>query len=108
MSTLSYLINREAAAFALELSEKLTAPVDVFLFLPYSTFRQKFETWTMSPTIVTSKCNLESTIGGKGDGRRGTRKKSQLLRVHPVRLWRKLKREIARWILSNKSSNYFE
>ncbi len=106
MSTLSYLINREAATLALELSEKLPAPVDVFLFLPYSTFRQSFETWTMSPSIVTSRSNLESTIGG--DGRRKKRQKSQLLRFHPVRIWRKLKRELARWLLSRGDFNYFE
>lgn len=106
MSTLAYLINREAASLALEISEKLPAPVDVFLFLPYSTFRQNFETWTMSPTVATSKSNLVSTVDSRG--KREKRKKSLLLRVHPVRIWRKLRREIARRFLSKEDFNYFE
>lgn len=105
MGCLAYLINREAATLAIDLSKKIPAPVDDFLFQPYSSFRQHFETWTLSPAVVRPKSNVESTIGGPK--KRSKRKKFLALNVHPVRVWRKIKRKWAYLFLCEKNTNSF-
>lgn len=105
MGCQAYLINREAATLAIDLSKKIPAPVDDFLFQPYSSFRQHFETWTLSPAVVRPKSNVESTIGGPK--KRSKRKKFLALNVHPVRVWRKIKRKWAYLFLCEKNTNSF-
>ena len=106
MGCQAYLINREAAALAIELSKKIPAPVDDFLCQPYSSFRQRFETWTLSPAVVRPKSNVESTIDGQEN--RTKRKKFLPLNAHPVRIWRKIKRKWAYLFLCEKTSNSFK
>ena len=106
MGCLAYLINRKAASLAITLSQKIPAPVDDFLFQPYSSFRQHFETWTLSPAVVRPKSNVASTIGGPR--KRARRKKNFTLTAHPVRIWRKIKRKCACWFLCEKTTNSFK
>ena len=105
MGCMAYLINREAATLAIELSKNIPAPVDDFLFQPYSNFRQHFETWTLAPAVVMPKSNVESTIGRPP--KKSKRKEFLTLNVHPVRVWRKIKRKWAYLFLCEKNSNSF-
>lgn len=87
IGTQAYLINRKAASVALQLSSRISAPLDDFLFQLASNFRSEIETWSVTPAVV-REVGAVSTIGRN----RNARKKSIFVVLHPIRLWRKVKR----------------
>lgn len=58
-----YLISKNAAIKALSLSEKLSCPVDDFLFSPWFWMANHFTIWRTAPTLVIPDQSLKSTIG---------------------------------------------
>ena len=60
-----YLISRNAARLALNLSKKLPAPVDDFLFTLWFDIANTFVVWRTSPTLVIPADGIESDIGSR-------------------------------------------
>ena len=68
LGTQAYIISREAAQYALKLSQSLIpAPVDVFLFHPLSIFSMKYPVYNLNPAIIIHDelYGIESTILNK-------------------------------------------
>ena len=65
LGTQAYLISRDCAYRALELSTKLVAPVDDFLFSPWFKICHEFELWKTSPILVIPSQNANSEIGDR-------------------------------------------
>ena len=63
--TCCYIIDREAAKTALELSQRLAAPIDEFLFNYKSPFTQKFPAMRLNPACVFHNDSGHSTLGEK-------------------------------------------
>lgn len=63
LGTQCYLISRQAAQAAIELSKRLPAPVDNFLFSPWFEMSHKFTIWRTSPTLVVPNEDVDSDIG---------------------------------------------
>ena len=63
LGTQCYLISRKAAKTALDLSERLPAPVDVFLFSRLFEFPNVYTIWRVAPTLVVPNEEIESDIG---------------------------------------------
>lgn len=60
-----YIISRDAACKAIELSEKFPCPVDDFLFSPWFDIVKYFKVWRTAPTLVVPTNNTLSTIGDR-------------------------------------------
>ena len=52
--TLGYIISKKAAAQALEMSQRIYAPVDEFLFNPLSDFSKKIDSYRINPSVITT------------------------------------------------------
>lgn len=65
LGTQAYFISRDCAMRALELSSKLPAPVDDFLFSPWFKISHEFELWKTSPILVIPSRNSASEIGNR-------------------------------------------
>ena len=64
ISTIAYLISREAAKFACQITEKqFIAPVDVFFYNLNLPFARQFKIWQLSPFIFTHGNETQSDIG---------------------------------------------
>lgn len=63
LGTQCYLISRKVAQIALDLSERLPAPVDNFLFSPWFEIANKFTIWRTTPTLVIPNEEIDSDIG---------------------------------------------
>lgn len=63
LGTQCYLISRDAASKALQLSKKLVAPVDNFLFSPWFDFAKQNKIWRISPVLVIPNEEIDSDIG---------------------------------------------
>lgn len=63
LGTQAYLISRSFALRALELSIKLPAPVDNFMFSPWFDLYHEFTLWKTSPTLVIPNTKSPSDIG---------------------------------------------
>ena len=63
LGTQCYVISRQAAGYALDLSKKLPAPVDNFLFSPWFEFSKKFKVYRTDPVLVVPNNHVESDIG---------------------------------------------
>lgn len=61
----AYVIDREAAQYALSLSDKLDSPVDEFLFNFKSPFTRKFPAWRLNPTCVMHNDSFVSCVARK-------------------------------------------
>ena len=65
LGTQCYLISKRAAKRALELSERLPAPVDNFLFSLWFDLANEFQVWRTDPVLVTQNQNIASAIGSR-------------------------------------------
>lgn len=65
----AYLIHREAATYALATYMPIPAPVDDYLFCPYSKFAQRFPTFRLAEACVTTR-NGPSDIGERNNRKR--------------------------------------
>lgn len=65
LGTQCYIISKRAAKLAINLSEKLPAPVDDFLFTLWFDLANKFTIWRTSPTLVIPQQSLASDIGDR-------------------------------------------
>ena len=63
MGAAAYLIHRDVAQLALELTGKLEAPVDEVLFSLNYPMGRKYAGWVVNPYPVRIDHDLESTIG---------------------------------------------
>ena len=63
LGTQCYLISRQAAQAAIELSKRLPAPVDNFLFSPWFEMAHLFTVWRTAPTLVIPNEEIDSDIG---------------------------------------------
>lgn len=65
LGTQAYLISRDCAYRALELSTKLPAPVDDFLFSPWFKICHEFVLWKTSPILIIPSRSSASEIGDR-------------------------------------------
>ena len=85
-SAAAYIISRDAAKVALKLTDKISAPVDEFLFSPKSPLRSHFPIFKLNPGIGYQRC-INSTITDLP--RNGS--KPFLSRLHPIAILYKIK-----------------
>ena len=83
--TCAYVIDREAAKYALNLSDKLDSPVDEFLFNFKSPFTRYFPTWRLNPTCVLHNDSFVSCVERKQPSREA--RYSLLNHLSPKRLF---------------------
>ena len=90
--TCCYMVDREAAKVALDLSKFLAGPVDEFLFNFKSPFTQRFPTIRLNPACVLHNDNVQSTLGES----RFSKKQKFSLRNHlsPKRLYLSTKKNL--------------
>ena len=62
LGTQAYFISKEFAYRALELSTKLSAPVDNFLFSPWLKLANEYTIWKTAPTLIIPEENFNSEI----------------------------------------------
>ena len=63
LGTLCYIISKRAARAALDMSKKLPAPVDNFMFTRWFDLARLFPVWQIAPLIVIQSDRFESIIG---------------------------------------------
>ena len=85
--TYAYLISREAAKRALELSNKVEGPIDNFMFGMFFDFPKEISNWRLQECVVKVVDDVEPTITGRGPSNKTT----NLYKVHPFRLLEKLR-----------------
>lgn len=66
LGTQAYWVSREFAKRALELSIKLPAPVDNFMFSPWFKLSNEFQIWKTNPVLVIPSPSISSEIGERG------------------------------------------
>ena len=85
-SAAAYIISRDAATVALSLSEKISAPVDEYLFSPKSPLRKKIPIFKLYLGIGFQRGSVSTITTLPRNGR-----KPFLSRLHPVALLCKIK-----------------
>lgn len=91
----AYFISRSAAKHALKEAQKITCPVDNFLFGPWSSYSKKIQCWRLLGAVVKRNENTRTTISGRGTQNKIKNKE----RLHPARLIGKLGMTIHRAFL---------
>lgn len=61
----AYFISREVAEEAINLSDRISAPVDDFLFSPWFSIVHRFNLWRTSPALVKPATGICSDIGDR-------------------------------------------
>lgn len=82
---LAYFISKKAAKEAIEHSQKLSMPVDEFLFSPLSAFAKHHPVWRLNPAVI---CHgeFQSTIQDKGcKDRNKSSKYNYIAKYNPIR-----------------------
>lgn len=85
-SAAAYIISRDAASIALSLSNKISAPVDEYLFSPKSPLRKKIPIYKLYPGIGYQRESVSTIATLPRNG-----KKPFLSRLHPIALLCKVK-----------------
>lgn len=65
LGAFAYFISREVAKEAISLSDKISAPVDDFLFSPWFSIVHQFKVWKTSPALVIPAAGVNSDIGDR-------------------------------------------
>ena len=91
----AYFISRSAAKQALKEAQKITCPVDNFLFGPWSVYSRKVQCWRLLGAVVQRNMKTVTTISGRGSQNKIKNKE----RLHPKRLITKLGMKIHRIFL---------
>ena len=89
LGTQAYFISKEFATRAIELSLKLPAPVDNFLFSPWFSLYNEYPLWKTSPILVIPKEETESEIGQRS--KKYTKKAPFWIRHGPKRFFLDIK-----------------
>ncbi len=92
----AYFISRRAAQVALEESNKITCPLDNFIFGTSSAFSKKIVGWRLLGAIARRDVQTKTTILGRGSKNKGHNKE----RFYPQRILMKLRMKIQRLLLN--------
>ena len=90
--TYAYLISREAAEKALELSDIAEGPIDNFMFGMFFDFPKEISNWRLQECVVKVIDDVAPTISGRGR----QNKTNNIYKIHPLRLLEKIKISIGR------------
>ena len=93
--TYAYMISRDAAKKALELSNKIEGPIDNFMFGMFFEFPKIISNWRVQKCVVKVIDDVEPTISGRGR----QNKTYNLFKIHPLRLIEKVKIMVARLMM---------
>lgn len=99
----AYLLHREAAKVALDLSKTLDAPVDNFLWGIYMDFPKKIQGWRLVNPIAKVIDDVETTIG-----QRGKLGGCNFYKIHPVRLFEKIRIVLSRLLLKKVEQKWID
>ncbi len=102
--TYAYMISREAAIKALELSKTIEGPIDNFMFGMFFQFPQIIQSWRLKECVVRVIDDVEPTITGRG--RKNRTISNFFLKAHPFRLIEKLKIKLNRVKLTKVSQEW--
>lgn len=84
IGTQCYIISKEFAKNAIEMSVKFECPVDEFLFNRLFEFANTCESWQLIPSVICQNDNADSTIGVRS---KNTRRTSFFVRHGIKRTW---------------------
>lgn len=89
MGTSAYVISRNAAQRALELSQTISEPVDNFLFGMFSDFAKEIPCWRTKVCAI-RRADVTTVITGRVR-EKSAAKHSSLIAFHPLRLLKKIR-----------------
>lgn len=93
--TYAYMISREAAQKALELSNRIEGPIDNFMFGMFFDFPKIISNWRLQECVVKVIDDVEPTITGRGR----SNKTNNRYKIHPLRVFEKINILIGRlWL----------
>ena len=84
IGTQCYIISKEFAKKAIEMSDKFECPVDEFLFNRLFEFANTCESWQLIPSVICQNDNADSSIGIR---RKNTKRASFWVRYGIKRSW---------------------
>ena len=94
--TYAYLISREAAKRALELSNQVEGPIDNFMFGMFFDFPKEISNWRLQECVVKVIDDVAPTISGRGR----QNKTHNCYKIHPLRMAEKIRISFGRLFLN--------